>query len=418
VIKVCGCLVVMLAISGAEAATWHVATDGRDQGAGTSSDPFATWQRAFDRARRGDTILLEAGLYQPAREATGAILKGKQNITIMSHGGTPILDCSDVTYNWGIGCLRIEGSSNIRVVGIEVRNTPQLANNTWPVGIKITDVRGGSLENVNSHHNEGIGISVQGGTRNFKLVNCDSHHNYNPFPNNTRPGGDADGIVMAPDSGNSGNSIVGCRSWANGDDGYDLWGAESRVSIEQSWSWGNGVTPSGSAAGDGIGFKLGRNNSSPRHWVAFNLAWKNEIGFDTNNAGALDLVNNTAWDNDEYNFAVYGAAHSLRNNLSVGANNSLSGSYSSAGNSWDAGGATAADFESTSTNGVAGGRNSDGTLPDLAFLKLANTSGMIDAGVDVGEEFLGDAPDIGAYEFDGEVAPTDPENPGCPVPAA
>jgi len=418
--KFCGFLAVMMAISGADAATWYVATDGSDGAAGTSAAPFATWQRAFDRSRRGDTILIGPGVYQPARQGTGAILTGKQNITIMSHGGTPILDCSDVTYPWGIRCLRIERSSNIRVVGIEVRNTPQLSNNTWPAGIKVDDVRGGSLENVRSHHNEGTGIMIVGDTRDFKLVNCDAHHNFQPFPNGTGPGGDSDGISMSVESGNSGNSITGCRAWNNGDDGVDLWNSESVVEIEGNWSWGNGVAPDGSEAGDGVGFKLGKNSSAPRHWVAHNLAWRNKLaGFDTNNGGALDLVNNTAWDNGYYNFAAYGAAHSLRNNLSVGSKEALSGPYTASSNSWNLGGADADDFASMSANGVDGDRNSDGTLPDLPFLKLAGTSDMIDAGEDVGEEFIGAAPDIGAYEFDAVVPPPPPPPPpGCEDPTA
>jgi len=420
VFKFCAFLVVMLAISltisGAEATKWYVATDGSDDADGTSSDPFQTWQRAFYRSRRGDTILIAPGVYRPARLAYGARIKNKQDLTIIGHGGTPILDCTDVRYKYGINCFRIEDSRNIRVVGIEVRNTAQLRDQTWPNGIHVYNVQGGSLENVNSHHHEGSGIYVGGNTSNFKILNSDAHHNYQPFPNNDRPGGDSDGIGMGVNGGNDGNSIVGCRTWANGDDGIDLWNGESKVVLENNWSWGNGVAPDpnnqdGSPAGNGVGFKLGRNSSAPKHWVARNLAWKNKnAGFDTNGAGALNLVNNTAWDN-KYNFIVSGAAHWLRNNLSVDAPDSLGGPSDVDANSWDVGGATAADFASTDASGTAGQRKSDGTLPELPFLKLANSSDMIDAGVDVGHKFIGAAPDIGAYEFDGELPP----NPGCPA---
>jgi hypothetical protein len=411
--KYCAALTLLVAISSAQAKTWYVATDGSDGAAGTVADPFQTWQKAIDRSRRGDTILIAPGVYQPARLSYGVRINSKRDLTIMGQRGTPILDCTDVTDNWGIHCLKIQDSQNIRVVGIEVRNTPQLRDQTWPIGISIINVQDGSLENVDSHHHEGIGIFVGGNTRDFKVLNCDAHHNYHPFPNNTEPGGDADGIVMRPDRGSGGNSIIGCRTWANGDDGIDLWDAESKVVVEKNWSWGNGVAPDGGPAGDGNGFKLGRNSSSPRHWVARNMAWKNkQSGFDTNDAGAVDLVNNTAWDNDQYNFTVFGARHWLRNNLSVGASNSLSGPINERANSWNLSGATATDFASTNGSGTAGQRQSDGTLPDLPFLKLAPNSRMIDAGENVGEEFSGVAPDIGAQEFDGASA-QEPSNPGC-----
>ena len=416
--KFCAFLAVMLAISDAEAKTWYVATNGSDHADGTAGDPFQTWARAFHQSRRGDTILIAPGVYQPARLGYGARIKKKQDLTITGHGGMPILDCTDVSNKWGIWCLRIEDSRNIRVVGIEVRNTPQLRDQTWPGGIRVLNVQGGSLENVNSHHHEGIGIMVGGSTSNFKVLNCDAHHNYHPFPNNNGPGGDADGIDMRPNAGNDGNSIVGCRTWANGDDGIDLWDAESAVVVENNWSWGNGFAPDpndevGSAAGNGVGFKLGRNSSSPTHSIAHNLAWKNRYaGFDTNTAGALNLVNNTAWDN-KYNFIVSGAVHWLRNNLSVDAADSLKSPFDGDANSWDEGGATAADFASINASGTARQRKSDGALPDLPFLKLANSSDMIDAGVDVGDKFIGAAPDIGAYEFDGELPPK-PEFPPDP----
>ena len=49
--------------------------------------------------------------------------------------------------------------------------------------------------------------------------------------------------------------------------------------------------------------------------------------------------------------------------------------------------------------GMLGPRQSDGSLPDLDFLKLRENSQMIDKGVDVGLPYMGNAPDLGAYEF-------------------
>lgn len=49
--------------------------------------------------------------------------------------------------------------------------------------------------------------------------------------------------------------------------------------------------------------------------------------------------------------------------------------------------------------GMLGPRQSDGSLPDLDFLKLTENSQMIDKGIDVGLSYTGSAPDLGAYEY-------------------
>jgi hypothetical protein len=46
-------------------------------------------------------------------------------------------------------------------------------------------------------------------------------------------------------------------------------------------------------------------------------------------------------------------------------------------------------------------RQPDGSLPDIPFLKLYADSRLIDKGTDIDIPFIGDAPDLGAYEFGG-----------------
>ncbi|HPM03265.1 MAG TPA: hypothetical protein PK816_14005, partial [Candidatus Cloacimonadota bacterium] len=70
-----------------------------------------------------------------------------------------------------------------------------------------------------------------------------------------------------------------------------------------------------------------------------------------------------------------------------------------------------ADFVSISTVGMDGERNEDGSLPYLPFLRLHESSDLIDRGTDVGYSFNGSAPDLGAYES-GEpivIPPSDPD---------
>lgn len=59
---------------------------------------------------------------------------------------------------------------------------------------------------------------------------------------------------------------------------------------------------------------------------------------------------------------------------------------------------TNADFVSVSSLGMDGARQADGSLPERDFLRLAASSDLLNAGVDVGLPFAGVAPDIGAFE--------------------
>jgi hypothetical protein len=47
---------------------------------------------------------------------------------------------------------------------------------------------------------------------------------------------------------------------------------------------------------------------------------------------------------------------------------------------------------------VTGLRQSDGSLPDLPFLKPVLGGRLIDQGVNTGDPYLGAAPDLGAFE--------------------
>ena len=49
--------------------------------------------------------------------------------------------------------------------------------------------------------------------------------------------------------------------------------------------------------------------------------------------------------------------------------------------------------------GILGPRNADGSIPNVGFLKLKKGSRAIDKGVDLGFPFVGEAPDLGAFEY-------------------
>lgn len=57
------------------------------------------------------------------------------------------------------------------------------------------------------------------------------------------------------------------------------------------------------------------------------------------------------------------------------------------------------DFVSLDDSQLSLPRQSDGSLPNIDFLTLAEGSNLIDAGIDVGIPFFGAAPDIGYAEY-------------------
>jgi len=68
-------------------------------------------------------------------------------------------------------------------------------------------------------------------------------------------------------------------------------------------------------------------------------------------------------------------------------------------NSWNDGfSVSTKDFASLDRRGVDAPRNSDGSLRKIDFLRLNPKSSLVDAGVDVGSQYYGAAPDFGPFE--------------------
>jgi hypothetical protein len=57
------------------------------------------------------------------------------------------------------------------------------------------------------------------------------------------------------------------------------------------------------------------------------------------------------------------------------------------------------DFISLDSSQLRWPRRADGSLPDINFLRLRESSDLVDKGVDVGLAYKGEAPDIGALEY-------------------
>jgi len=180
---------------------------------------------------------------------------------------------------------------------------------------------------------------------------------------------------------------------------------------------------------DSNGYKLGPlyNNEvksdSLKRFVYNNLSFENTAhGFNQNLAKCKFAVyNNVAYNNDGGGYTLQydaNAVHIVRNNIAYSNglnmiylnsvstvdnnnfnyNNTVNSSYT----------ISDADFVSVSSTGVDGERQANGNLPVLTFLKLVAGSDLIDTGVDVGLNYIGTYPDLGAYEFGEGVPPAVP----------
>ena len=397
--------------------TFYVSVSGSDANPGTAASPWATLQKAADTAQPGDVIRVLSGVYRPVNARSYGVRITRSGtstapITIQGEGGRPVLDCSGLapTGQWEMYCFDLRANGWI-VKCIDVKGSQQFGDVYVGIGVLFYNASNNVIDNVRSYGNEGPGFQVGYGSAssNNRLVNCDAYDNLDPMT--TPMGGNADGVQIIVPAGSNGNVVDACRAWNNSDDGFDLWKSESAVTIRNSWAFANGSE-------SGTGFKLGRNESGPRHRVHNNLAFNNRyFGFTSNDAsGALELYNNTAYGNGTHGFVnTLGNIPSVyRNNLS-GNNTAISSSQpdviDDTFNSWNlAVTVTAADFLSVSETLGSAPRNADGSLPVNNLFRLASTSDLIDKGVNLGMAYSGNAPDLGAFEVSGPTAPATPTN--------
>ena len=293
-----------------------------------------------------------------------------------------------------------------------------LNHESWGVWISGSN---NIFELLNTHHNMGPGLFIQGGGNNL-VLNCDSHDNYDPMTSNGA-GQSADGF--GAHEGGTGNVFRGCRAWWNSDDGYDFIHAQEVVIVENSWAWYSGYLPGTTTrapAGNGNGIKGGGFDLpptrvpsqstephrpqlpvvlEPRQRLRRQLRARRQPLVQQHrlherrqlqHARHAHRRNDRQRRNPEKQHRLRRSGHNERERSMVDA----------AYNSWDAAlgvSVSAADFQSTSITGMDGPRQADGSLPCPPFMRLAQGSDLIDKGQNVSLPFSGSAPDLGAFEY-------------------
>jgi MYXO-CTERM domain-containing protein len=430
-----GCL---LGAANAEAAEYYVAPAGSDSAAGSMAAPFASLQKGHDAASAGDTVWLRGGTYQVGKQVK--LSKSGQSdamrIKLFAYPGEkPVFDFS--TYQStnpaaDVEAIAITGSF-LHLKGFEVKNVPMSGPGSHSnSGVRSRKASNNVFELLDIHHVSGPGLFIDGGNGGNLILNCDSHDNYDE-DGSQGDGQNGDGFGVHYQESGPSTVIRGCRAWWNSDDGYDYISQEVPVITENSWAMSNGYADMGTkkpSSGNGNGFKVGSSKKGVRHIVRNCVAWNNTAaGFYANHSsGGNTWYNNTSFENGAaYNMLASSPddvdvkitltgdkAHVMRNNIGFPNRNTNMEGVDTKNNTWDLSLVPAeSDFLSTSDAGCTGPRPPSGGLPATSFLKLKEGSKLVDKGVDVELEFVGAAPDLGAYEL-GAIEPPAGGNGGTP----
>lgn len=401
----------------AQAKTYYVAPSGDDGDPGTIEAPFATIQKAHDNDSLlpGDIIYLRGGSYYP-KQQTVFTKNGSSTAPFSLRsfpGELPVINGRDIP----------EGNINSTSTSTWYFKRAKY----WKVDgpIHLTNGRGAGVfidggqfldfDRIESSYNgkraarAGHGFFIYSDTTSDILfTNCDSHHNANHL---WREGEDrtvhqyqhGDGWRIF---GGTNIKLRGCRAWHNLDDGYDFTQADDPVEMVECWAAYSGIDdPQGSITGtpnkpmsrwEGDGIKLGYNNDTGQHRAIRCLSWNNHCHGWTLRGGPYQIINSTSFSNAEEAFSGIGNR-----------SNTVRNSFGFENRSGDGGGAdqysnlslSQQDFRSLNDTGMLGPRASDGGLPQTFFLRPAPGSKLIDAGMDVGISYLGNAPDIGSFEY-------------------
>ena len=389
----------------------YVSPSGSDNNAGTNPSSPTTFTNAVNSVSSGGTIYMAGGTYSYSSSIviTNSGNSGSRT-KVFADGGTPIISFAAMS----------ENSSNRGVV---------LDGDYWHFKGIIIEEAGdnGMLLSGNNHiieecifrrnHDSGLQLSryntnadqISEWPSNNLILNCEAYDNADSDSE------DADGFAAKLTCG-TGNVFRGCVSHHNIDDGWDLYtksdtGPIGVVVFEDCIAHNNGILTDGSTSGGGDknGFKLGSSAHEINHIVRRCIAFNNgKHGFtDNGNIGSIQFINNTSYNNADYNIHTRdNASHIFRNNVSFDGNhtdrivgnvascNALTDSDYSYGFT-----ASGSDFQ-TMTPGPDHDPTSNG------FLTLNSNSPLVDGGCSVsGISYNGSAPDLGAIEYGGVVQP-------------
>jgi hypothetical protein len=403
--------------------TYHISTEGNDFNPGNIKKPFYTLNKAWTVVSAGDTVYLHGGTYHYTEKQYLAKKAGRPGnfIEILAFPGEyPVIDYGRSSGVYIGICL--EKCDYIHIKGLRITNLSQPKKTVSGLyGLILTDsVHNCTIESLETDHIGGWGVVIGDHSSNILFLNCDSHHNADPFSES--PYGGSDGFETGSKTSTN-IKFKGCRAWSNSDDGWDLRQANGVYEIDNCWSFWNGYIPDTfTDGGDGDGYKLGGKTPPPTNEIvriiSRSIAFRNRGTGITPEPDGLDqtlgvrIYNCTAYDNasgwgNGINTGGYNNYTVVRNCIDFSNNGKGSWMQSTAPhdhNTFDTPvTVSAADFINLDSKEVDGPRQKDGSLPEIDFLHLSKNSHLIDAGTKVGLPYSGKSPDIGAFEMKQEI---------------
>lgn len=437
---ICSICVSLLFIQSTRAHQIFVSPDGEDLNEGTIESPLWSIRRAQEMANPGDTIYIRGGNYLIAEDDISVVEDGLfACVSFLDKSGTeelrrnywaypgeqPVFDLTAVKPpDQRVVAFWVSGDY-IHLKGIEITGVQVTITSHTESYCVYSWGNHNIFELISMHDNKGTGLRHRRGGHNL-FLNCDAYRNHDDISENKK-GENTDGFGCHPTEGGEGNVFRGCRAWHNSDDGFDTIRSFENVTFENCWAGYNGYDEDFERLGDGNGFKIGGYasdeadripDSIPRNIVRFCVAFRNKAnGFYANHhLGGNDWINNTAYMNSgNYNMASRqsrtisnldqeGYDHLLVNNLGFQARSDETRNLDESSNtlltnSFETGIVlTSDDFVNMDESQLLAPRKADGSLPDTDFLTVTPDSYLMDAGTDVGFEFSGTAPEIGAFE--------------------
>lgn len=291
-----------------------VSPGGKSSGDGTKSSPLDI-RTAIEKVVPGGAIVLKGGTYkfsETVRIAYGNNGEESARKYILPESGKScVFDFSSQEIADSARGVQLEGDY-WHIYGITCYNAGD--NGMYVTG------NNNIVERCVFQANQDTGLQIARRSKDLSdkkdwptnnlILNCTSFDN-----KDDKTGENADGFASKLTCGD-GNVFDGCISYANCDDGWDLYakpatGPIGIVTIKNCVAFQNGKTTSGAnyANGDMNGFKLGgSNNECPTpHVVRNSVAFQNgKDGFtDNGNGGALDVSSCTSYANINSNFNFY-----------------------------------------------------------------------------------------------------------------
>ncbi|MFC7135311.1 MULTISPECIES: right-handed parallel beta-helix repeat-containing protein [Salinibaculum] len=381
----------------------HVAPDGSDSNDGTADSPWGSIIYALKELASMDasgvTLHVHEGTYNESASTNKyiEIAGSKSNPTKIVGHGDAVINLSGIgTGEWG-AAIALYRCKHLTVEGLTFEESPGYGLSSQEACVNLT------IRDCVARRNglSGFLMNPYGGVPKDAVVveNCESYANYHGANH-------ADGFGVGPDHEHRSVVFRECVGHHNEDDGFDTHFANGDkfvrcVAYRNGFDLNEQPWHSNNSSGDG--WKLGSPNSAsgPAHLYEC-VAWDNrdfQLTLNGNphtstfyNCTVFNEATDTAGRPNVADWA--GADHELRNCLSLhkdGNHLNRPSEFDDQYNNW----------------------NLDITDPSLQshepnnklFLHLTEGSPCIDAGVDVGLEYSGRAPDLGAYEYALETTP-------------